>query len=145
MKYPSIETYWLLVVQQFFSTAHDIYRPFTVYSDLLLPLTPLPRLYSYKKIRQIYIICFPFTILPFLLPFHIFSSSCVLSQRSVCLALVAKALLRNQFWSFLQLGCLGKHTVCCPVVCDICLLHSSVWALKRACMYIPGTAHCSNW
>lgn len=58
MKWLSIETHRLLVMQQIvLSTAHNIYRPFTIYSDLLLCLTPLPRLCSYKKIRGFGISC----------------------------------------------------------------------------------------
>lgn len=45
-----VETHCLLVMQQIvLSTAHDIYRPFTICSDLLLHLTSFPKLYSYQK------------------------------------------------------------------------------------------------
>lgn len=58
VEWHSIETHRLVVMQQIvLSTAHNIYRPFTIYSDLLLCLTTLPRLYSYKKVRGVYISC----------------------------------------------------------------------------------------
>lgn len=46
----AVETHCLLVMQQVvLSTADNIYRSFTICSDLLLHLTSFPKLYSHQK------------------------------------------------------------------------------------------------
>lgn len=46
----TVETHCLLVMQQVvLSTADNIYRSFTICSDLLLHLTSFPKLYSHQK------------------------------------------------------------------------------------------------
>lgn len=124
VKWLSVEPHWLLVVQQMvLSTAHNIDRPFTIYSDLLLCLTPLPKLYSHKKIRGLTSVACFLLYLSFCLSWSSSHPGLLVSilylGHSVCPVLITMALPGDLSQSALGSGCLGKHTVCCPVVRDM--------------------------
>lgn len=119
------EYLWLLVMQQtLLSRAHNIYRSFTTYSDLLLHLTHLPRLCSYKK-------TFFFSWQFYLLSFPIFSLVCSWAPfTKLCISVALPVLPCSQglCWQVcLNVTCswaVGRSTVSClwSVAC-VCFIH----------------------